>query len=183
MHSFLSSSRKLLALTCVLLVCASVGSARSRKSSHRSSSKAAVSSTASHKSASAKSRTKTGARSSTTRSTKGKKRGSRAGASRSRGQQAISDDRATEIQQALIRAKYLDGEPSGVWDGQTRSAMAKFQADNGWQSKVVPDSRALIKLGLGPNHSDVINPETSLMLPHTTDTARQLLPGGATPQR
>ncbi len=88
-----------------------------------------------------------------------------------------------QIQQALIRAKYLDGEPSGVWDGQTRSAMAKFQADNGWQSKVVPDSRALIKLGLGPSHSDVINPETSLVLPHTTDTARQLVPGGATPQR
>jgi len=30
--------------------------------------------------------------------------------------------------------------------------MQKFQADNGWQTKLVPDSRAIIKLGLGPDH-------------------------------
>jgi hypothetical protein len=35
--------------------------------------------------------------------------------------------------------------------------MLKFQADQGWQTKITPDSRALIKLGLGPNHSDAIN--------------------------
>ena len=29
--------------------------------------------------------------------------------------------------------------------------MEKLQADNGWQTKLVPDSRALIKLGLGPS--------------------------------
>ncbi len=28
--------------------------------------------------------------------------------------------------------------------------MQKFQADNGWQTKITPDARALIKLGLGP---------------------------------
>jgi hypothetical protein len=28
--------------------------------------------------------------------------------------------------------------------------MQKLQAENGWQSKITPDSRALIKLGLGP---------------------------------
>ena len=28
--------------------------------------------------------------------------------------------------------------------------MQKLQADNGWQTKLIPDSRALIKLGLGP---------------------------------
>jgi hypothetical protein len=27
--------------------------------------------------------------------------------------------------------------------------MEKLQADNGWQTKLVPDSRAIIKLGLG----------------------------------
>ena len=32
--------------------------------------------------------------------------------------------------------------------------MTKYQADNGWQTKVIPDSRALIKLGLGPNYSE-----------------------------
>jgi hypothetical protein len=28
--------------------------------------------------------------------------------------------------------------------------MQKMQGDNGWQTKITPDSRALIKLGLGP---------------------------------
>jgi hypothetical protein len=31
--------------------------------------------------------------------------------------------------------------------------MQKFQADNGWQTKLMPDSRAIIKLGLGPSSS------------------------------
>ena len=59
-------------------------------------------------------------------------------------------ERATEIQTALIKQGYLTGEPTGTWDPQTVSAMQKLQSDNGWQSKVTPDSRALIKLGLGP---------------------------------
>src|SRR5437763_6788858 len=65
------------------------------------------------------------------------------------GQQSIAPERIREIQQALIREKYLDGAPTGKWDPQTQSALIKFQTDNGWQAKVVPDSRALIKLGLG----------------------------------
>jgi putative peptidoglycan binding protein len=78
-----------------------------------------------------------------------------------RGQQAIQEDRAREIQTALIREHYLDGEPTGVWDQRTQTAMAKFQADNGWQTKVLPDSRALIKLGLGPRNDGLLNPETA----------------------
>ncbi|MGC2696512.1 MAG: peptidoglycan-binding domain-containing protein [Candidatus Angelobacter sp.] len=70
-----------------------------------------------------------------------------------KGQQGINADRAKEIQTALIREKYLTGEPTGAWDARTQAALVKYQADNGWQSKVVPDSRALIKLGLGPNYS------------------------------
>jgi len=59
-------------------------------------------------------------------------------------------ERATEIQTALIKQGYLSGEPTGAWDSQTVSAMEKLQADNGWQSRITPDARALIKLGLGP---------------------------------
>ncbi len=70
-----------------------------------------------------------------------------------KGQQGINAERATEIQQALIREKYLTGEPTGTWDARTQAALVKYQGDNGWQTKVVPDSRALIKLGLGPNYS------------------------------
>ena len=69
------------------------------------------------------------------------------------GQRAIDSARATEIQSALIKSGYLSGEPSGQWDAQTQAAMQKLQADNGWQTKLIPDSRAIIKLGLGPNHS------------------------------
>jgi peptidoglycan hydrolase-like protein with peptidoglycan-binding domain len=79
---------------------------------------------------------------------------------KSKGQQGIQPERAKEIQTALIREKYLSGEPSGVWDSRTQEAITKYQADHGWQSKVTPDSRALIKLGLGPNYSssEMINP-------------------------
>jgi hypothetical protein len=75
------------------------------------------------------------------------------------GQQQISSDRAREIQEALIREHYLDGQPTGVWDSKTQAAMRKFQADQGWQNKVIPDSRALIKLGLGPSHENDLNPD------------------------
>lgn len=57
--------------------------------------------------------------------------------------------RAAEIQAALIRAGYLSGEPTGVWDADSVSAMQKLQDENGWQTKYTPDSRALVKLGLG----------------------------------
>ncbi|HEY3771229.1 MAG TPA: peptidoglycan-binding domain-containing protein [Candidatus Angelobacter sp.] len=70
-----------------------------------------------------------------------------------KGQQGIQPERATEIQQALIREKYLTGEPSGTWDASSQAAMVKYQGDNGWQTKEIPDSRAIIKLGLGPNYS------------------------------
>jgi peptidoglycan hydrolase-like protein with peptidoglycan-binding domain len=79
---------------------------------------------------------------------------SRKGAWKKHGQQGIQADRARAIQEALIREHYLTGEPSGAWDPRTQDAMARYQADNGWQNKVTPDSRALIKLGLGPNYSD-----------------------------
>jgi Putative peptidoglycan binding domain len=69
------------------------------------------------------------------------------------GQRGIDPDRAREIQSALIRENYLTGTPSGQWDSQTESAMLKYQADHGWQTKLTPDSRAIIKLGLGPSHS------------------------------
>jgi peptidoglycan hydrolase-like protein with peptidoglycan-binding domain len=67
----------------------------------------------------------------------------------------MAPERATEIQQALIKNGYLSGEPTGVWDSQSASAMQKLQGDNGWQTKITPDSRALIKLGLGPQQSTI----------------------------
>lgn len=77
------------------------------------------------------------------------------------GQQAIEPARVTEIQQALIHEHYLSGEPNGVWNAETIDAMRKFQADQGWQTKLMPDSRALKKLGLGPDYSTAINAKGS----------------------
>lgn len=61
----------------------------------------------------------------------------------------MDPDRATAIQAALIRTGYLSGQPSGVWDADSVAAMQKLQDENGWQTKFTPDSRALLKLGLG----------------------------------
>jgi hypothetical protein len=82
--------------------------------------------------------------------------------SKKRGQQAIDPKRAQEIQEALIREHYLTGEPAGTWNDASQRAMQKYQADHGWQSKQVPDSRALIKLGLGPDHEHLLNPESAM---------------------
>jgi|ERR1039458_5752228 hypothetical protein len=79
-----------------------------------------------------------------------------------RGQQAIDATRAREIQTALIREHYMQGEPSGTWDAATQAAMQRYQVDQGWQSKTTPDSRALIKLGLGPSHDHLLNPGSAM---------------------
>jgi hypothetical protein len=79
-----------------------------------------------------------------------------------RGQQKIDPKRAREIQEALIREHYMQGKPSGVWDKTSQKAMVRYQVENGWQSKTVPDSRALIKLGLGPDHEHLLNPESAM---------------------
>lgn len=73
-----------------------------------------------------------------------------------RGQRSIDPERAQQIQDALIKAHYLSGPASGQWDDTTQAAMEKFQADHGWQTKLVPDSRALIALGLGPKDDKTV---------------------------
>ncbi len=78
-----------------------------------------------------------------------------------RGQQAIEPERVTQIQQALIREHYLTGEATGKWDESTTAAMQKYQGAQGWQTRLTPDSRALVKLGLGPDYSSAINAKDS----------------------
>ena len=39
--------------------------------------------------------------------------------------------------------------------------MQKYQSDNGWQTHLMPDSRAIKKLGLGPDYSSAINAKDS----------------------
>ncbi len=63
-------------------------------------------------------------------------------------------ERSREIQEALARQGYLTSKPSGKWDAATSDAFGRFQRDQGLPVTGKPESRALIKLGLGgPNHS------------------------------
>jgi len=114
-------------------------------------------STSSHKRHSS---TAAGAKKSSTKSTG--KHSSHRKSAHVRGQQKIDSDRALAIQQALIREHYLSGEPTGTWNQSSEDAMRKYQADHGWQSKTVPDSRALISLGLGPSKDHLLNPESAM---------------------
>ncbi len=90
------------------------------------------------------------------------KHSSRKKSARVRGQQKIDSERAHAIQEALIREHYLSGEATGTWNQASEEAMRRYQADQGWQTKQVPDSRALIKLGLGPSKDHLLNPESAM---------------------
>ena len=97
------------------------------------------------------------------------------------GQQSIDSERVTQIQQALIREHYMTGEASGQWDSTTQAAMQKYQSDQGWQTKLMPDSRALMKLGLGPDYSTAINAKevaASAPAPAPANSATSTIPAG-----
>jgi hypothetical protein len=58
-------------------------------------------------------------------------------------------ERIQEIQQALIREGYLQGDPSGQWDARTHDAMVRYQTDHGFPATGLPEAKSLMKLGLG----------------------------------
>jgi hypothetical protein len=93
-----------------------------------------------------------------------------------RGQQKIDSERAQAIQEALIREHYMSGEAAGTWNQASEDAMRRYQADHGWQSKTVPDSRALISLGLGPSHDHLLNPESAMTTGPAAPHAESLTP-------
>jgi hypothetical protein len=158
----LFSSRAARGATCAfILTCALVSAAGAQQQASESATDkkpATKSSSAAHQ-ATAKSSTTshTLSHAATTKKSSRKKKPTRV-----KGQQKIDPERARSIQEALIREHYLTGEPSGTWNQESEDAMRKFQADHGWQSKTVPDSRALISLGLGPNHDHLLNPESAM---------------------
>ncbi|HET7750938.1 MAG TPA: peptidoglycan-binding domain-containing protein [Terriglobales bacterium] len=141
--------RRILATFSALLLLTAVAAAKTTNTSHKQVA-------AAHKSAHRSAKHVTSRRSRHSRS-----RHSRM-AWKYRGQKRPDAERTREIQEALARQNYLHGTPSGVWDQNTRAAMARFQEDHGWQTKMVPDARALIALGLGPSNNGLINPETAM---------------------
>lgn len=142
-------------VTALLLVSASIpASARQSSTTDSSAAKNASTKTTTHKHS-----TSTASK---THSTSSGKRSSRKKTAKTRGQQKIDSERAQAIQEALIREHYMSGEASGTWNQASEDAMRKYQADHGWQSKTVPDSRALISLGLGPSKDHLLNPESAM---------------------
>lgn len=91
-------------------------------------------------------------------------------------QRGIDDTRATQIQSSLIKSGYLSGQPSGHWDAQTEAAMQKFQSDNGWQTKLIPDSRAIIKLGLGPSQDSAVPASAPAAASGTSSASTAFMP-------
>jgi peptidoglycan hydrolase-like protein with peptidoglycan-binding domain len=147
-----------------LLLLSGVASAKTTTPKHTSSHHTSAQSTSPHK----------------TSAHSGKHSSKKTVSAHSHGQRTIGEERTREIQSALIRERYLSGEPTGVWDAQSKDAMMRFQAANGWQTKVTPDSRALIKLGLGPDHKGLLNPDTAVVAsPHELGTQHDALPGGS----
>ncbi len=148
-----------------------------------SSATAATNQTKSTKSASSSHKSSTSSKSSKSATHSKSKSRKKSAKSTSHGQHSIDQERTLAIQQALVREHYLSGEPSGKWDQDTKDALVRFQAENGWQTKVTPDSRALIKLGLGPDKSGLLNPDTAVMSsPHELGTQHDTVPGGSSQQ-
>ena len=61
----------------------------------------------------------------------------------------LQPERVQEIQQALIREGYLQGNASGQWDARTHDAMLRYQTDHGFAATGLPEAKSLMKLGLG----------------------------------
>lgn len=160
------------AISALLLTCLIVPAASARQDSDSSTPKKASHKTKS--SDSSPSASKTHSASSKKRSSRKKK------SSRVRGQEKIDSERAQQIQEALIRAHYLNGEASVTWNQASEDAMRKYQADHGWQSKTVPDSRALISLGLGPSKDHLLNPESAMTTVPSTPKSEPVAPNSQT---
>jgi len=61
----------------------------------------------------------------------------------------LQPQRVQEIQQALIREGYLQGDSNGLWDLRTHDAMLRYQTMNGFPATGLPEAKSLMKLGLG----------------------------------
>lgn len=66
----------------------------------------------------------------------------------------IPAERVTELQNALIKAGYMDGPASGLYDDATIEAMKEFQAKNGMSQTGLPSAPLLKKLGVPKRSND-----------------------------
>jgi peptidoglycan hydrolase-like protein with peptidoglycan-binding domain len=73
-----------------------------------------------------------------------------------------TSERINQIQSALARGGYYQGDPTGKWDSNTIAAMRKFQSASGLDSTGEIDAPTLQKLGLGSNIAGVSAPKPEL---------------------
>ena len=100
-------------------------------------------------------------KSSTKRHTPRGKKSSAKSRRRDRGQKAPTEDRISEIQQALAKDGSYAGTPNGKWDDSTTEAMKKFQESHGLSPSGKLDARTLLQLGLGSSITGVAPPAPS----------------------
>ncbi|MGD0402950.1 MAG: peptidoglycan-binding domain-containing protein [Candidatus Acidiferrales bacterium] len=74
-------------------------------------------------------------------------------------QRAPTPARISEIQAALARDGYYQGQPNGKWDSNTIAAMQKFQSGNGLEASGKLNAPSLQKLGLGSSVAGVSAPK------------------------
>ncbi|HVC00078.1 MAG TPA: peptidoglycan-binding domain-containing protein [Candidatus Dormibacteraeota bacterium] len=78
--------------------------------------------------------------------------------SRFRTQVRPSSNRIDQIQQALARAGFYQGDPSGQWDSSTIGAMRDFQVAHGLNPTGKIDATTLQQLGLGSDVAGLAPP-------------------------
>jgi murein L,D-transpeptidase YcbB/YkuD len=90
---------------------------------------------------------------------------------RSRMPAGPTSDRIEQIQQALSRSGYYQGDPTGHWDADTVSAMKNFQQAHGISPSGKIDAPSLQQLGLG---SDVagLAPPRPVIAPLPSDSGK-----------
>jgi peptidoglycan hydrolase-like protein with peptidoglycan-binding domain len=74
-------------------------------------------------------------------------------------QKAPTNQRISEIQSALSRSGYYQGDANGKWDSNTVAALQKFQSENNLNPSGKLDATSLQKLGLGSSTAG-LNPPT-----------------------
>jgi peptidoglycan hydrolase-like protein with peptidoglycan-binding domain len=97
-------------------------------------------------------------------------------------QKAPTPERISEIQSALARNGYYQGDPNGKWDSNTVGAMQKFQSDHGLDATGKLDALSLQKLGLGSDIAGVSAPRP-VTPASSSSTPTQTNPASAKPQQ
>jgi hypothetical protein len=75
-------------------------------------------------------------------------------------QKAPTPERISEIQSALARNGFYEGDPNGKWDSKSVAALEKFQSSNDLEPSGKLDALTLQKLGLGSDIAGVSAPKS-----------------------